>query len=192
VRKAWGFDDGNFVIGQLGAFTSEKGQEIALAALAQVADTLPNARLVLAGDTPLTLVGALTDQLNALGARVLTLDNLENLADFFPGLDLFIMPSKAEGLGSSALYAMAYGLPVVATHVGGLPEVVAEGMTGWLIPPNSPEALAQTITLASSDGERLRQFGDQGHKRAEGYSADIMVGRTETLYHRLVRHGGER
>jgi glycosyltransferase involved in cell wall biosynthesis len=191
IRKAWGMGDDRFVVGQLGAFTSEKGQETALDAFALIADRLPHARLVLAGDGPIKPAGILADKLNALGARVLTLDNVENLADYFPGLDLFIMPSKAEGLGSSALYAMAYGLPVVATRVGGLPEVVAEEVTGWLIPPDSPEALAQTIILASSDRERLLRFGGDARQRAEGYSTDIMVGRTEALYQRLVRLRGE-
>jgi glycosyltransferase involved in cell wall biosynthesis len=102
------------------------------------------------------------------------------------------MPSKAEGLGSSALLAMAYGLPVVANRVGGLPEVVVENETGWLVPPGSPQALADAIILAASDRAKLVQFGRQGRKRAEDFSADIMVRRTEALYHRLVSGGGKR
>ena len=123
------------------------------------------------------------------GTEVLRLGPIENLADFFPGLDLFVMPSKAEGLGSSALWAMAYGLPVVATRVGGLPEIVVENETGWLIPPGSPQALADAILLASRDRAKLIEFGRNGRKRAEGFSAAIMVSRTEALYHRLVSGG---
>jgi glycosyltransferase involved in cell wall biosynthesis len=118
--------------------------------------------------------------------RILRLGQIDNLTDFFPGLDLFVMPSKAEGLGSSALWAMAYGLPVVATRVGGLPEIVVENETGWLIPPSSPQALADAIFLASRDREKLIEFGRNGRKRAEGFSAAIMVNSTEALYHRLV------
>ena len=192
VRKAWGFQDDHFVIGQLGAFTSEKGQDIALGALRLMADTLPQARLVLAGDGSTSPPAALADEMRQLRSHVLILDHAENLADFFPGLDLFIMPSKSEGLGSSALYAMAYGLPLVASRVGGLPEVVEEGVTGWLVPAGSPQALAEAIMRASSDRERLLQFGAHGRKRAERYAADIMVDRTEALYQRLIQLGAER
>ena len=114
---------------------------------------------------------------------------MENLAEFFPGLDLFLMPSKAEGLGSSALWAMAYGLPVVATRVGGLPEIVVENETGWLIPPGSPQELADALLLASRDRAKLVEFGRNGRKRADGFSAAIMVSRTEALYYRLVSGG---
>jgi glycosyltransferase involved in cell wall biosynthesis len=192
LRNAWELSEEAFVVGQLGAFTPEKGHDVALDALALVAAKLPHARLVLAGEGSPPAAGALAQRIDRLGARVRLLDAVEDLADFFPGLDLLIMPSKAEGLGSSALLAMAYGLPVVANRVGGLPEVVLENETGWLVPPGSPQALADAIILAASDRDRLVQFGRQGRKRAEGFSADIMVGRTEALYQRLASGGGHR
>jgi glycosyltransferase involved in cell wall biosynthesis len=176
----------------LGAFTPEKGHDVALDALALVAAKVPRACLVLAGDGSARAEGALAQRIDRLRARVRLLDAVEDPADFFPGLDLLIMPSKAEGLGSSALLAMAYGLPVVANRVGGLPEVVVENETGWLVPPGSPQALADAIILAASDRAKLVQFGRQGRRRAEGFSADIMVGRTEALYHRLVSGGAQR
>ena len=188
VRMTWGWGDELFVVGQLGAFTSEKGQDTALDAFRLVADSLPRARLVLAGDGPINPPRDLADKIKRLGARVVTLDNLENLADFFPGLDLFIMPSRSEGLGSSALWAMSYGLPVVASRVGGLQEVVAQDETGWLVPPDSPEALATTIIRAASDRAQLLQFGGNGRRRSEGFSTDIMANRTESLYRRVL-HG---
>jgi glycosyltransferase involved in cell wall biosynthesis len=99
------------------------------------------------------------------------------------------MPSKAEGLGSSVLWAMAYGLPVIATRVGGLPEIVVENETGWLIPPGSPQALADATLLAACHRERLAQFGRNGRQRAEGFSAAIMITRTEALYRSLLSSG---
>jgi len=108
------------------------------------------------------------------------------LADFFAGLDLFIMPSRAEGLGSSALMAMAYGCAVVASRVGGLPEVVEEGRTGWLVPAESPRDLADAIAAAASDRARLNQFGANARERARQFSSDIMRERSEALYMRLL------
>jgi glycosyltransferase involved in cell wall biosynthesis len=97
------------------------------------------------------------------------------------------MPSRAEGLGSAALVAMAQGVPVVASRVGGLPEVVEEGETGWLVPPGSPQALADAITHAASDPERLREMGNKARQRALQFSSTLMVELTEALYLRLAR-----
>lgn len=190
LRESWQCANDNFVVGMLGASTAEKGQDVALAAMALLAEKLPQARLALAsGEAAFPGARPIPGGIPG-GGRILRLGPIEDLASFFPGLDLFIMPSIAEGLGSSALWAMAYGLPVIATRVGGLPEIVLENETGWLVPPGSPQALADAILLASRDRGRLIEFGANGRKRAEGFSAAIMVSRTEALYHRLV--SGER
>ena len=189
VRKSWGLSEMDFVMGQLGAFTAEKGQDIALEALARLAVRLPVARLVLAGEGFQIADRALNQKVEQQGERVRILASVKDLADFFSGLDLFLMPSKSEGLGSSALLAMAYGLPVVASRVGGLPELIKENENGWLVAPGSSEALAEAIVAAASDQARLLQFGRNGRKRAEGFSADIMVNRTEALYQRVLGAG---
>jgi glycosyltransferase involved in cell wall biosynthesis len=82
--------------------------------------------------------------------------------------------------------AMSYGLPVVASRVGGLPEVVEEARTGWLVEPASPSALAHAILAAASDRARLKQWGLNGRERARQFSVEIMVERTEALYCRLL------
>jgi glycosyltransferase involved in cell wall biosynthesis len=187
LRTLWQCQEDDFVVGVLGASTLEKGQDSALAAIALLAEKLPQARLILAGDETTGPDGSVVNAASLQGTRVLRLGPIEDLASFFPGLDLFVMPSKAEGLGSSALWAMAYGLPVIATRVGGLPEIVVENETGWLIPPGSPPALAEAIYLASRDRAKLLEFGRQGRQRAEGFSAEVMVNRTEALYERLLR-----
>jgi len=186
LRKAWQIEEGNFVVGQLGALSAEKGQEVAVAALGRLADKLPHVRLVLAGEGMDAAQGPVAAMIEPWRERIRLLGNVTDLADFFPGLDLFLMPSKSEGLGSSALWAMAYGLPVIASRVGGLPEVVAENETGWLVAPDSAEALAEAILVAASDLGRLRQFGSNGRLRAGNFTVDIMVRRTEALYRRVL------
>ncbi len=192
IRAQWGFGEQEFVVGHVGAFTPEKGQDIAIEAAAHLEKTLPQGRLLLVGDGP--TLGRHGDRLleqpfRRLRDRVRMLGQLENLTEFFAGLDLYIMPSRVEGFGSSALLAMAHGLAVVASRVGGLPEVVEEGKTGWLIPPGSPSALADAIATAASDRARLREIGLNARERARQFTDDIMVTRTEAFYYRLQGTG---
>jgi glycosyltransferase involved in cell wall biosynthesis len=186
VRAAWGYGEHEFVVGHLGAFTPEKGQDLAVEALNLLASTLPQARLVLMGEGPLRERLPSNPSFQKVESQVLLLRDVEDLSNFFAGLDLFIMPSRAEGLGSAALLAMAHGLAVIASRVGGLPEIVEEHQTGWLIPPGSASALAEAIIAAASDRAGLAQLGANARETARRFSADIMVDRTEALYFRLV------
>jgi glycosyltransferase involved in cell wall biosynthesis len=186
ARARWGFGADEFLVGHLGAFTREKGQEVALEAFRLLVEPLPQARLLLAGEGPTLRDMEIMQLLEELGDRVRLCGGIENLAEFFPALDLFVMPSKSEGLGSSALMAMSYGLPVVASRVGGLPEVVEDARTGWLVEPASPSALGNAILAAAGDRARLKQFGLNGRERARQFSVDKMVDRTEALYCRLL------
>jgi len=186
ARVRWGLAEKEFVVGHVGAFTPEKGQEVALGAFQLLKERLPHARLLLAGEGPTLSNPEIIQKCEALSDRVRLCGPIHDLAEFFSALDLFAMPSKSEGLGSSALIAMSYGLPVVASRAGGLPELVEEARTGWLIEPASPDALAQAIVAAEGDRARLRRWGLNGRERARQFSVDIMVQRTEALYRRLL------
>jgi glycosyltransferase involved in cell wall biosynthesis len=187
VRAAWGFSEQHFLVGHLGAFAPEKGQEVALGALRRLGERLPQARLLLAGEGPRRREAEMAVEREGIGGRVRFCGRVDNLAEFFPALDLFIMPSKSEGLGSAALLAMSYGLPVVASWVGGLPEIVLDNCTGWLVEPGSEEALAKAIAAAAGDRAELQEIGRNARERARQFSLDIMVDRTEALYGRLAR-----
>jgi glycosyltransferase involved in cell wall biosynthesis len=189
ARARWNFQEDDFVIGQLGAFTPEKGQSLAVEAVAQLETKIPRARLFLAGEGPLLSSGDFAKRLARAGARVRLERYVESLWDYFAALDLFVMPSLSEGLGSSVLLAMAHGLPVVASRVGGLPEIVQPNSTGWLVEPNSAGALAQGILEAFADPARRREFGWQGREGASGFSSKIMAERTEDFYRRTLGCG---
>ena len=186
ARARWGFGPNEFLIGHLGAFTPEKGQGVALKAFRLLTPHLPQARLLLAGEGPTLRDPEIMRLLAELNERVRLCGDVENVAEFFPALDLFLMPSTSEGLGSAALMAMSYGLPVIASRVGGLPEIVEEARTGWLVEPASPAALANAILAASGDLATLQQLGLNGRERARQFSVEIMADRTEALYCRLV------
>ena len=187
MRAKWGFEEEDFLIGYMGGMAPEKGQDIAIEALRTLEHSLPHAGLVVAGEFCGRELGQAQRETQLVRNRVRRLGSIDNLADFFAGLDLYAMPSRAEGLGSAALLAMAHGVPVVATRVGGLPEVVEDGRTGWLVPADSPAALADVIISAASDRVGLRTLGCQARERAKQYASDVMVERTEALYYRLAR-----
>jgi glycosyltransferase involved in cell wall biosynthesis len=186
ARAKWRLGGCDLVIGHLGSISAEKGQDLALKALEFLADRLPNAKLVLGGRISAEELAASRLAAGVAGGQVLLAGYQENLFEFFSGLDVYIMPSRSEGLGSSALLAMAHGLPVIATRVGGLQEIVEEGTTGWLIAPESPRALADAIASAAANPARLKELGENARLRSKEFSAERMVERTEALYVRLL------
>jgi glycosyltransferase involved in cell wall biosynthesis len=103
--------------------------------------------------------------------------------------DIFVMSSVTEGLGTSLLDAMAAGKPVVATATGGIPEVVVDGETGFLVLPRDHDAMAAAIVKLLQDETLRRRMGEAGRARAcELFSADRMVQETHRVYQRVARH----
>jgi glycosyltransferase involved in cell wall biosynthesis len=102
---------------------------------------------------------------------------------FLAALDLYVHPALMEGFGIAVVEAMAIGKAVVATTTGGLPEVVAQGETGLLVPPGDVESLATTVVSLLEDRARREQMGICGRARAqERFSLDVSVAQMEQLY----------
>jgi glycosyltransferase involved in cell wall biosynthesis len=182
LRASWGLAGDDFVVGLLGASTPEKGHDVAVAAVHTLKTRLPHLRLLHAtNENTSGILPTIPPD-----ADIIRVTRLSHLDEFLPGIDLLLMPSRAEGLGSSVLWAMSYGIPVVAARVGGLPEIVTAGQTGWLVSADSPEELAEAIFRASQDGELIAEYGRNGRKRSEEFSKETMVNRTERLYHQLT------
>lgn len=182
----WGFTGDDFVVGHAGAFTHEKGQDIALEAALLLAPKLPRIRMLLAGDGPERSTPRMQELAHRAAAIAVLPGFLEDLADFYAALDLFVMPSRSEGWGLTALRAMANGLAVIASDVGGLSELVAQNKTGWLVPPDSAPALAAAMEAALSDRAALRAAGRNARERAAQYSIARTVQQTEQFYARLL------
>ena len=179
IRHKWGFEDRDFVVGHMGAFTAEKGQDVAVQAALLLQSRLPDLRLVLAGDGPLR------SSLQA-NAFVLFPGHVSCRSKFLAALDLFIMPSRSEAWGLAALEAMAHGVPVVASRVGGLPEMIEPNESGWLVAPGDASALAAAVERAATDREILRATGIRARERAKRFSLDETAERTEAFYRRML------
>jgi glycosyltransferase involved in cell wall biosynthesis len=181
TRSRFGLSETDFVIGHLGAFTKEKGQDVAVAAAVLLRESMPHARVLLAGDGML-----LNDMRRRAPANVTFPGFIADHAAFFGALNVFIMPSRSEAWGMAALEAMAHGVPVIASDVGGLPEIVQPGNGGWLVPAGDPAALARAITESASSADRLHEQGKKARRRAQLFSVGQMVEQTEEFYRRFV------
>lgn len=168
----------------------QKGIDILLDAFAMVRAALPHATLTIIGDGPLR--SQLEQQARAyhLSDRVTFLGFRRDLEDCYHRADIAVFPSRWEGLGIAAIEAAACGLPVIASVVGGLQEVVVDYETGILVPPEEPQLLADAMRELAGDTARRVLFGHAGRRHVERHF-DIrrIVERYEELYEVLVTRG---
>jgi len=161
----------------------EKGIDTLLHAVDIIRKTCPSFQLEIAGDGACMADLRATTQELGVDGQVRFLGQVRDVRAVLERASLFILPSLTEGVSLTLLEAMACGLPVVATRVGGTPEVVADGETGLLVSPSSPAELAQAVLSLQQDTERGRQMGVKARQRIEQHF-DIrrMVAKYEEMY----------
>ena len=170
-----------------------KGHDVLLRALALVQDRLPEITLEVAGDGPLERDLRATVSRLGLGERVSFLGRVTRPGPVFERAELVVVPSFGEGFGMVALEAMERGRPVVASDVGGLPEIVEAGRTGLLVPSGDAEALAAAIVELAGDPARAAGMGAAGRKRALAeFSQERCTDRIEAIYGAALAVAGER
>lgn len=150
-------------------------------------------RLLIAGDGPQR--AEVASEIRAAGIADITwlAGERSDVPEVMRAIDVFALPSRAEGISNTILEAMASGLPVVATDVGGNAELVVEGETGALVPAENPDAMAQALLRYTSDAALRQRHGAGGRQRVEqNFSIDNMVTRYMQLYESLLRPTGAR
>ncbi len=186
-RAELGADRDTALVGMVSRLIEQKGVQYGLEAFAQVAPKFPNARLVIAGEG--NLRPSLESKAAALGLgdRILFLGWREDVTRVFAGLDIFLMPSLWEGLGLVLLEAMAQRLPVIASRVSAIPEVVIDGETGILVPPRDVPALVTALDTLLADAPLRQHMGLLGEDRLEQqFGAERMVDQTLALYEQCI------
>jgi glycosyltransferase involved in cell wall biosynthesis len=167
AKERLGYAPGTPVFGAFGRLSKEKGQATALRAMALLLKDHPNARLMFVG------AGADSRPLKSEAEEIGIAGNVDfmgfayDVRRFMSACDAVIAPSLKEGLGLSALEAMALGRPVVASAVGGLNEVVVPGETGFAVAPGDPRAIADHMSVLLDDRELAERMGAMGRKRVE-------------------------
>lgn len=157
-REAHGIGPDDLCVGALGSYYPVKGHRFLVEAMAAVVRVHPAARLLIAGQGELEQ--ALRDQAAGLGlARAVSIIGYqEDPRALLSALDLYVMPSLSEGLPLALLEAASSGCPIVASRVGGIPEVVVDGHSGRLVPPGDPASLSAAITELLGDAPARRSF----------------------------------
>lgn len=177
---------GRFTIVCVGNMRPAKGHDVLVEAFAALREHVPQAHLVLVGDGPLRT--NVEQQVRARGLQR-AVEFTGAVDDVWPHLadaHVAALPSHNETFGIAALEAMAAGLPVVATRVGGLPEVVVDRVTGRLVPPNDPLGLADAIGWFYSNPDEGDRMGRAGAERASQMTMRNMVDRYFSLYATLL------
>jgi glycosyltransferase involved in cell wall biosynthesis len=174
---------------------AQKGHHVLLEAIRDVAHSIPSVHLLVIGhEDDLTIAELqgyarqldIVDNVTFLGFRA-------DIAQLTRDVDLFLLPSLWEGFGLVLIEAMALGLPVVASRVGPIPEVVLDGETGKLVPPGNAAALAQAIRELLESPDTTLTMGQRGRERVEReFSVRMMMDQIERLYSELTSAVGER
>jgi glycosyltransferase involved in cell wall biosynthesis len=175
------------IVGTVGRLVPIKAQQHLIRALDVLRNEFPTLHLEIAGDGPerarleaLVHALGLADRITFLGWR-------DCLAPVMTYWDVFAMTSMDEGFGIVALEAMSTSLPVVATRCGGLPEIVEEGQTGWLVPPGDPRALVDRLRVLLLDPAKRRRMGAAGRARVQRcFSLPRMAAEIAKVYDDLL------
>lgn len=192
LRQEYGLDGIGPVIGAVTRFFPAKGITHLVDAFPAILARFPTARLVLVGDGPLG--DELRAQAASLGIEQQVIftgfrDDAESLVQLFT---LSVVPSLEEGIGNVAIESIAGGVPVIASREGGLPEVIAEGKSGLLVPPGDPVALSEAIIRVLEDPELLERLRLGCREEAGRFSIDTYTARLEELYRQVAAPAARR
>lgn len=185
IRRMIGVSEGAVLLGTVANLFPRKGYEVMLRAIPAIIRAVPTVHYVIVGSDDHDYA----DRLKRLSQELDIADRIhivgfqDQVRPILACLELYVHPALMEGFGIAVVEAMAMGKAVVATSTGGLPEVVAQGETGLLVPPGDVESLAATVVSLLEDKVRREQMGRNGRARAqERFSLDASVRQVEQLY----------
>jgi len=201
-KRALGLDPNGLVVGFIGWLLPVKGPMHLLKAMEDVWQDYDDTILVFIGKGDLD-VDLMAEALKTgANGRVNFLGWRNDIDEIMPIFDIFVLPSLNEGMGRVLVEAMAAGKPIVASNVGGIPDLVQHGHNGLLVPPGDEKALAAGIKLLINDAAKPKMMGQRGRELCNQFSVESMVEKLDNLYqerfkyHRPIHsshreHGGE-
>jgi glycosyltransferase involved in cell wall biosynthesis len=191
ARRMLGIPHDRFTVGWVGRMTAVKRPDDIVMAFKRLNDLGADAYLCLVGDGPDR------DEMERLAhglgimRRCLFVGYQDDVAPFYAAFDALVLPSANEGTPVSAIEALAAARPVVATRVGGVPDVVRDGVDGFLVEPGDVDALASRLAVLAADPELASRMGEAGRADVlERYSVDRLIADVDGLYRRLLAERG--
>jgi glycosyltransferase involved in cell wall biosynthesis len=187
IKKSLGLNHDTLILGNIGRLAKEKDQGSLIKAVKKMVSKKNKIELIMVGDGPLKKeLMELAKELNVLES-VKFLGYRNDIAKLLSIIDVFVLSSFTEGISLTLLEAMAAGKPIVATKVGGNPEVVDDGVTGILVPCGFPERIESAVMRFYANRSLIAQFGEAGRKRAyEFFSLENMTNQYEKLYNEIT------
>jgi glycosyltransferase involved in cell wall biosynthesis len=179
-------EEKQIIIGTVGRLERQKGTKYLLMAMKIILSKYPYTRLEIVGD------GSLLEELKnfscklAISNSVIFFGKFVNVKPFYSRMDVFVLPSIYEGFGIVLLEAMASGVPVVATNVDGIKEVILDSECGILVPPKNPEAIAEAVIKIIENPQLSKSLIDEGFKRAKLFDIQEHVMKLDNLYTNLL------
>lgn len=188
LREEFGFTPDQVVIGITGRLRAEKAHDVLFGAVPEVIRQAPEARLICFGSG--SLGGEFARQLESTGSeKYVTMAGFrKDVPECLAALDIYTQPSRSEGLGTSVLEAGAARLPVVATQCGGIPDIVEDGVTGYLVPMEDSAALAHALVKLIKEPETRATFGAAAEAKIRRvFSVEMLVEKTDAHYRDMLR-----
>lgn len=187
MKRELGIPADNLVVGTAGRLTPVKGHRYLIEAARKIINTRPDTTFVFLGD------GELLDELKNAASNLGIEENVRfpgwrlDVAEAMSIFNIFVLPSLNEGMGRVLVEAMALGKPIVASNVGGIPDLVVDGENGFLVPAGDIETMVARINDLLESMEKREKMGGNGKKIAVNFSADVMVHKIDRLYAELLK-----
>ena len=185
--QAWDAEPRPMMIGVIGRLSPEKGVDLALDVHREVIRQFPTSQLLIVGEGPERVALERHAECLGIGRSIRWLGYQEDVTEIYRQLTLLLIPSRSEGLPNVALEAMGHGVPVVAASVGGIPEIVTDGESGLLAPPDNCGELAQKVLSILRDPSLRRRLGQRAREQmASRFSLEIRVHALGGIYQRVL------
>ncbi len=186
LKKELGIPENSLIVGTAGRLVPVKGPEFLVKASKYIISKYPDTYFMFTGDGPLeqdlkrkALEMGISDNIIFLGWR----DDLVKIISIY---DIFVLPSLNEGMGRVLVEAMALGKSIIASNVGGIPDLVIHGKNGFLVPPKNPKELAKYIQVLLEDKDKREKMGLAGKEMAYNFTSERMVEKIANLYKKLL------
>lgn len=186
LRRQYGIGDDDAVVGTVTRFHAAKGNRFLVDAFADILRRLPDAWLVLVGEGPEEAMLRARAEQAGIASRVIFAGFQREVQLHYGMFNVLVMPSLEEGFGNVAVEAMAQGIPVIASRLGGLPEIVTDDESGFLVEAGNPRVIADAAITLLQDPNLHSRMSEAARRRSEDFSIDRYIDHLEMIYRRVI------